>query len=59
MRNGLLIGCLGGFTTFSTFSNDTLQLLLADEYVKAIAYVLLSVTTCIVFAGIGWYLAKQ
>ena len=59
IREGILVGCLGGFTTFSTFSNDTLQLLISDQFMKAGLYVFFSLLLCIVFAGIGLYLAKN
>ena len=60
MRVFLLIGLLGGFTTFSTFAIDTLQL--ADDNTtlfKAIAYILLSVLLCVLGAWAGLVTAKQ
>jgi CrcB protein len=35
----LLIGLLGGFTTFSTFTFETLQLVRGGEYVRGVANV--------------------
>jgi len=53
----LMTGLLGGFTTFSTFSLDSLQLLMDGHYATALAYMLLSVTVCIAGAAIGiWFM---
>ena len=50
------IGFLGAFTTFSTFSLDTLLLMQQGELFKAMINVLLNVSLCIFAAGIGLYL---
>jgi CrcB protein len=49
----LKVGICGGFTTFSTFSSETAQLLQDGKLAAASAYVLLSVLLCLaaVFAG--------
>ena len=46
-RNLLMIGFLGAFTTFSSFSLDTLALWQNGQPVLAAAYVVLSVVLCL------------
>ncbi len=58
-RAAILIGVLGGFTTFSTFSHDTLQHILQGAYATALLNIVLSVVLCIIAAGAGLLLAKS
>tara|TARA_B100001996_G_scaffold119754_1_gene90652 strand:- start:439 stop:813 length:375 start_codon:yes stop_codon:yes gene_type:complete len=58
-RMGIIVGLLGAFTTFSTFSIETLDLLKAGENLKAGLNVFLSVTLCISGCWIGMFLARQ
>ena len=58
-RAFLLVGCLGGFTTFSAFSIETLNLMEQDAYTKALVNVTLSVVTCVAAAAAGAALARQ
>ena len=55
----ILIGVLGSFTTFSTFSIETLVLFEQGDIFKAMSNVILSVTLCIGSVWAGAYLAKQ
>ncbi|MGM0593944.1 MAG: fluoride efflux transporter CrcB [Pseudomonadota bacterium] len=52
-RAFLMVGLLGAFTTFSTFSLETLNLLEAGNLLRAVANILLSVTLCIGAAWLG------
>jgi len=52
-RAALLVGLLGAFTTFSTFSIETLNLVEEGEAIKALLNVLLSVVLCLIAAWIG------
>ncbi len=52
-RAALLIGLLGAFTTFSTFSIETLNLIEEGEAMKALLNVILSVVLCLGAAWLG------
>jgi CrcB protein len=58
LKNFLLVGFLGGFTTFSAFSLDFFRLATAGQYLQALIYALASVTVSILALFFGFYLAK-
>ncbi|WP_455235292.1 fluoride efflux transporter CrcB [Thiogranum longum] len=59
LRAFLLVGLLGAFTTFSTFSIETLNLMEAGQFGRAVLNVLISVVLCIGAAALGVMLARQ
>lgn len=59
MRAALVIGLLGAFTTFSTFSIETLNLIEAGEQLKAGLNVVLSVLLCLGGCWLGLLLGRQ
>lgn len=59
MRGALLIGLLGAYTTFSTFSMETLFLIEQGDLLKAFVNVLVSVVVCIAAAWFGLKLGRM
>lgn len=58
MINLLVVGFCGGFTTFSTFSWQTLEQMQKGHWGAAIANVLLSVTLCLFAVWLGFRLGR-
>jgi len=55
----LLIGFLGSFTTFSTFSLDTINLFSSGETLKAFVNMLMNVFVCVTACWLGMLLGRQ
>lgn len=53
MRDGLVMGVLGGYTTFSSFSLQTMNLMREGQGVRAGVNVLLSVAICLLAVWLG------
>lgn len=52
-RSVIVVGFLGAFTTFSTFSLETVELWQRGEMVLALLYALASVSCCVLAAAAG------
>ncbi len=58
LRSFVIVGLLGGFTTFSAFSLETLQLLQYGLWGKAMLNIIGSLTICILAAFAGMALGR-
>ncbi len=58
LAKGLVVGVLGAFTTFSTFSLDTFYLLEQGAWLKGVLNILLNVFLCLGAVWVGVLVAK-
>jgi fluoride exporter len=58
-RSVIMIGFLGAFTTFSTFSIETLSLLESGELSRAALNIFLSVALCLGATWLGLVIGRQ
>jgi fluoride exporter len=59
LRAFLLIGFLGGYTTFSSFSIETISLIEGGNLLSATLNIFISILSCISAAWIGVILGRQ
>ena len=57
-RIALGVGVLGGFTTYSSFNYETLELAQQGAWGRAIAYAALTFFGCLAVGALGWLLAR-
>ncbi len=55
----IMTGFLGAFTTFSTFSFETLQYLQTGEFSKALLNIMLNVCLCLGAVWLGFHAGKM
>ena len=54
----LIIGLLGSFTTFSTFSYEVVELINSKKYISSFSYISISIFICVISAYLGTLLNK-
>ncbi len=59
LRAGILIGVLGGFTTFSSFSIETFNLIEQGAWLKAVVNMTGSLLLCVGATWVGVILGRQ
>jgi CrcB protein len=59
VRLFVMVGICGGFTTFSSFSLQTLDLMRSDAWGRALANIALSVALCLTAVAVGHRLAQH
>ena len=59
LRLLLQVGVLGGFTTFSAYSLETVMMIERRAYISAAGYALGSVAVCLLAVGLGLLIARR
>jgi CrcB protein len=59
VRVSLLIGFLGAFTTFSTFSYESMMLMQEGDFMKAGLNIISNVVLCLILCFVGFQFAKS
>lgn len=59
LRSAILIGFIGSFTTFSTFSVEIMHLLNSSQYITVVIYSAVSLAGGLILAGLGLLTAQK
>ena len=59
LRIGIVVGLLGGFTTYSAFSMEAVDMMMAGLYGRASAYVVVTVVVCLMGTWAGVMLGRS
>ncbi len=58
-RQFVMVGICGGYTTFSSFSLETLNLIRGGEFIPAVLNAVGSVALCLIFVWVGHVVAAN
>ncbi|MDF2691037.1 MAG: crcB 2 [Gammaproteobacteria bacterium] len=58
LRSAIMVGVLGGFTTFSSFSLDVVNFFQEGMFLKALSYIASSVLLCLLATYLGILTAR-
>jgi CrcB protein len=58
MRLFLVVGVLGGFSTFSAFSSETLSLFQDGDWMLALGNIVLNIALTLAFVTLGWWVSS-
>ena len=55
----MAVGFIGAYTTFSTFSYETVALIRDDRLTAAVAYVVVSLAGGVTASALGWLVGRS
>ncbi len=59
LRLILTTGFLGGFTTYSSFNQETIQQFQSGDFHKALLYIMMTLIFCLIAGYLGWGFARK
>jgi CrcB protein len=59
LRLTLTTGVMGGFTTYSTFNQETLQYLQRSDWLLGFANLAVTVVTCLIAGALGFFAGRM
>ena len=54
----LIVGLLGSYTTFSTFSFEVIEMLISKKFILSLSYIIFSISLCLLATFLGLQINK-